>query len=690
MFQKYAKAKIATIPLRGGVPQVEWSKYFESPPSQLDCKKWDDAAYKEYALLCGKVSNVIAIDIDVDDAATISRISAFAGHTPVKKKGSKGFTAFYRYNGEPSCNWKNSSGDVICELLSNKRLTTIPPSPHRKTGKPYVWMDADIIGADLPALSDDFILLMDAKYPKQKQFSISPPREVGSYEDIRLHEAERMLSFIDSSCSRDEWIQIGMALRDEYGDAACHVWHNWSSRSTKYNHNAAQSCWRSFTGGGVTIGTLVYYAKRGGWMPEHESRPATSEPKTRTGEAKESKDSAPSIQRVIIGGMVGDIANWITSTAIRPQPELSLAAALSVVSAIKGHRVQSSMREARSNLLILSLAPTGGGKDHPQYAAQKLLKACGLERAIMGRPTSGTALLTGLNKAGCVGWLKVDEFGRYLANASGKQAQSHQREIVDYIIELYTCANRTFYGRQYANDKENPQIILEQPHFCCLGSTVEEKMREACKSSEVIDGFLNRWLVFNSRERPKKNLSIKDYNPPQWLVDKILNWLSDFPIRQDSYGNSEPITIELTPEAWDRFIAYEEKTEKLIEKVGYPINELYARAGEHVIKIATTLTDDMWVGVGDIESAIAITDKSIAEIVSFASGIADNQHQQNVIFVRDIIAKSGKEGILKRDVTRKTQKINNKDRADILNQLIEAGDVTVEQDGKKIVFYPAY
>ncbi len=670
MFQKFLDAGLCVIPLKKGVPQVEWSKYFDALPD--DVSQWKG---NEYALVCGKVSGVIAIDIDIDDT---SRIYALAGDTPVRKKGSKGFTAFYRYSGETSCNWKNTSGEVICELLSNKRLTTIPPSPHRKTGKPYVWVDADIIGASLPALNEDFILLMDAKYPKQKQFSISPPREVGAYQDIRLYDAERMLTFIDANCSRDEWVQIGMALRDEFGDAACHVWHNWSSKSTKYNHNAAQACWRSFTGGGVTIATLVYYAKRGGWVPESSISQQPEKKPTKTKKATQS---------VIIGGLVGEIANWITATAIRPQPELSLAAALSVVSAIKGHRVQSSMREARTNLLILSLAPTGGGKDHPQYAAQKLLKACGLDRVIMGRPTSGTALLTGLNKAACVGWLKVDEFGRYLANASGKQAQSHQKEIVDYMIELYTCANRTFYGRQYANDKENPQIILEQPHFCCLGSTVEEKMREACKSGEIIDGFLNRWLVFNSRERPKKNLSIKNYDPPPALLDKIAKWLSDFPLRQDSYGNADPFTVELTPEAWEKFVAYEAKIEKLIDSVGYPLNELYARAGEHVIKIATTLTDDLWVGTGDIDNAIAITDKSIAEIVSFASGIADNEHERDVIYMLDMIKRAGDEGLTRESITHKTRKLNNRIRTDILNQLIESGEITTQKDGKKLTFY---
>lgn len=676
MFEKYGKLGIATIPLRGGVPQVEWSKYFDSAPSAEDYKEWDDAAYKEYALLCGKVSGIIAVDIDIDDT---ERMYALAGDTPVRKKGSKGFTAFYRYNGEQSQNWKNASGEVICELLSNKRLTTIPPSPHRKTGKPYVWIDRDIIGQTLPTLNEDFVLLMDAKYPKPKRFIIEAPRALSDFGKIKLYDAEKMLSYIDPSCSRDEWIQIGMALRDEFGDSACHVWHNWSSSSTKYNHNAAQSAWRSFSNDGVTIATLVYFAKRNGWIPEYQIQKQISKVKIA------SKKEAP--QQISVGGLVGEIANWITSTAIRPQPQLSLAAALSFVAAIKGHRVQSSMREARTNLLILSLAPTGGGKDHPQYAIQKLIKCCGLDKIIMGRPTSGTGLLTGIAKSGGVSWLKVDEFGRYLANASGKQAQSHQREIVDYMIELYSCANRTFYGRQYANEKDNPQIIIEQPHFCCLGSTVEEKMREACKSSEVIDGFLNRWLVFSSKERPKKNLGVKDFDPPQALIDKIVKWVNEFPL--NSYGDVTPFSIEFTPEAWKAFLEFEEMVESKIDSVPYPLNELYARAGEHVIKVATTLADDKWVGVPELQWSIHIVDNSIDEIINFASGIADNQHQQNVIFVRDIIDMAGKKGIGKNDITRRTQRLNNRDRADILNQLIEAGDVIVEKEGKKITFYSA-
>ncbi len=674
LYLDFVNVGLCVIPLKKGVPQVSWSEYFHAMPSTDIVEKWRG---NEYALVCGKVSGVIALDIDSDELA--ERLYIFAGLTYTRKRGSKGFTAFYRYNGEKSQNWKDASGNVICEILSDKRLTTIPPSPHRTTGKPYVWMEGgfgliESVGT-LPVLKEDFIVIMDAKYPKPKRFTVDAPQAFSDHDDIKLYEAEKMLTFIDAGCARDEWIQIGMALRDEFGDAACHVWHNWSATSSKYKHNDAQSAWRSFSHEGVTIATLVYFAKRNGWLPDYVSVKPRSKAVTITN---------PLPPQITVGGLVGDIANWITSTAIRPQPQLSLAAALSFVAAMKGHRVQSSMREARTNLLVLSLSPTGGGKDHPQYAVQKLIKRCGLDKIIMGRPTSGTGLLTGIAKSGGVSWLKVDEFGRYLANASGKQAQSHQREIVDYMIELYSCGNRTFYGRQYANEKDNPQIILEQPHFVCLGSTVEEKMRDACKSGEVIDGFLNRWLVFNSKERPKKNLGVKNFEPPQALLDKISKWLTDFPL--DSYGNVNPFVIEFTREAWNAFLVFEEMIEAKLDAVPYPLNELYARAGEHVVKVATTLADDKWVGTPELQWAIHIVEDSINQIVSFASGIADNQHEQNVISIINVIKRAGNEGISQNELTQRTRKLNNRDRVDILRQLIDSEEIYAEKIAKKTVF----
>lgn len=670
LYAKFLSQSLCVIPLRKGVPQVEWSRYYDAMPTPDEARGWNEAGHKEYALLCGKQSGVIALDIDTDDTALFYTL---AGETPLRKVGSKGFTAFYKYNGERSQAWGG-----VCELLSDKRLTTIPPSPHRKTGIPYVWMDGVDSFDNLPFINPDFFTFMDAKYPKPTQRAWVPPIDYDN-EKFDLSEAAEMLDYISSDCPRDEWVQIGMALRDEFGDAAMGLWHNWSRKAGKrYNHNDAQSAWRSFSGNGVTIGTIVHFAKQGGWLPKHKQDAGFSVDISYIFSKKKPTDSV-----IKVTGLVGEIADWITATAIRPQPVLSLAAALVFCGMMKAHRVRG-YTNLRTNILAFSLAPTSGGKEHPQQSIDRLAEACGLGKHMMGRPTSGTGLLTGIHKAGSIGLVSIDEMGRFMGNISHKNAGGFQREITDYMVELFSAAGRTFRGRQYANEKINPQIILQQPHLCCLGSTVPERMQAACSGAEIVDGFLNRWLVFSAEGRPEKQRGIKFAPPPSALVDKITYWMAENPIERDNYGNPLPRELKFTPEAFDIYNAFEKEMIKNLDNKPYPTNLLYARAHEHAEKLAMILCDDSIIGINEIETAIAIVRQSSLQLEAFAANITDTQHEGDLVYILEIIRKWP--GISRNQLTQRTRKLSQRTRNEILTQLIESGDVDVGGEGKKVTF----
>ena len=681
MFQWFLSRNVCVVPLRKGIPQVEWSRYYDKLPSQDDAKGWDEVGHKEYALLCGSVSNVVAIDIDTDDT---SLFYTLAGETPLRKLGSKGFTAFYRYNGERSQTWgRKEDGSPIVELLSDKRLTTIPPSPHRKTGKPYIWMDGDAGFANLPVINPDFFTFMDAKYPRPKQKAWTPPVEYN--EKVQLEDAAEMLNYISSDCSREQWINIGMALRDEYGDAACHLWHDWSARAaSRYKHNDAQAAWRSFGGAGVTIGTVVYIAKQGGWVPKPIIDDMYTVDLSYIYELKKSPSSSTPPETIAVQGMVGAIADWITATAIRPQPVLSLAAALVFVGMLKGHRIRGKTN-LRTNIMAMSLAPTASGKEHPQQCIDRLAEAVGLGKHIMGRPTSGTGLLTGVHKCGGIALLSVDEMGRFIGNISMKSAGGFQREITDYMVELFSASGRTFRGRQYANEKQNPQIILNQPHFCCLGSTVPERLQAACSGAEIVDGFLNRWLIFSAGERSEKQHGVKFAPPPAQLVDMISYWMAENPTKYDNYGIPEPVEVSILPEAFKMLCEFDAEMIKKLDTEPYPINQLYARSTEHAEKMAMILADDSMIGISEMKNAIAIVNRSNAQLAAFAAGITDGQHEADVVFVLEIIKRWP--NITRNQLTQMTRKLNNKIRMDIINQLVESGEVIATIDGKRQTFH---
>ena len=68
---------------------------------------------------------------------------------------------------------------------------------------------------------------------------------------------------------RDEWVRVGMAIKDEMGAAGWPVWREWSAQWEHFKERDARTAWRSFKAahGRVTIRTLYWMAQQRGWKP---------------------------------------------------------------------------------------------------------------------------------------------------------------------------------------------------------------------------------------------------------------------------------------------------------------------------------------------------------------------------------------------------------------------------------------
>ena len=355
-----------------------------------------------------------------------------------------------------------------------------------------------------------------------------------------------------------------------------------------------------------------------------------------------------------VDGLVGEIANWITSSSYTPQPALSLSAAIAFMGMVKSHRVKG-FTDFRTNIYCLSMAPTGGGKEHPEKCINRLAHACGIGKHMMGKPVSGAGLLTGIGKADCRGLMCLSEIGHYVANFMDKRAGGYQKEIGHLIIELSTKADITYYGSQYGNEKENKQAILQQPSLSILGSSVPERMQGAITGAEVIDGFLNRWVAFQVTTRPPIPKEVKNAVPPEELVAKIKAWMDENPTNQDNYGEPHPRLMVLTREAYDDLMKHKQDMRDKLDVVPYPINQLYARAAEHAEKIAMIISDTNNIGVPELKKAIEIVEQSNRVIAEFCRGISDSPHDRDVYMVLKVIRESISEWVRHRDLTRGTR-----------------------------------
>lgn len=78
-----------------------------------------------------------------------------------------------------------------------------------------------------------------------------------------LDEARELLSFIAAD-DRKVWIDVGMALKAEFGDAALGLWDSWSATGCDYKSWEPEKKWRGFNGSGVTFSTIAVLAQRAG------------------------------------------------------------------------------------------------------------------------------------------------------------------------------------------------------------------------------------------------------------------------------------------------------------------------------------------------------------------------------------------------------------------------------------------
>jgi len=84
-------------------------------------------------------------------------------------------------------------------------------------------------------------------------------------EPERAEEIAEALSHLDPDMPYPEWLRVGMALREGLGEAGKPLWVGWSRDGSKYKPGEPEEKWRSFTGSGTGLGTIIWMAEQSGW-----------------------------------------------------------------------------------------------------------------------------------------------------------------------------------------------------------------------------------------------------------------------------------------------------------------------------------------------------------------------------------------------------------------------------------------
>lgn len=283
----FAEKGYITIPTtRDAVPLVKGFMKRTEPYSLSTIEGWQrqfpDA---NVALKCG---NVVALDIDVDDASVMRRllyfirqnISPYVIKRYIRSKLHHRIALFFKPDGElpnaTSNTYDTVAGLNQIELISTKTITLL--GIHRKNGREYRCDLYSQLIDDLPSLSFDQLKTIFNHYHSLMDFTSTPivtksrvsrpvnskgietARATKKVDDAKIDE---MLSKVDGS-TRDNWLKVGMALHAHYAGSVkgFRKWNEWASKFDGYK--GTQDCeyhWSTFhADGGVTMGTVKHLA----------------------------------------------------------------------------------------------------------------------------------------------------------------------------------------------------------------------------------------------------------------------------------------------------------------------------------------------------------------------------------------------------------------------------------------------
>jgi hypothetical protein len=700
-----------------------WTKHGTRPTSEHELAVWNGWPDAGIGIPTG---TVIGVDIDVRDDEVASGLEQVAremlGDTPAIRFGLPPKRLLVYRAAEPLSGMKAHPIEVL-----GLGQQFVAFADHPETKRPYEWPQespADLPADSLPLVDEAMIRAFldqaQALVPSELRPGRLPGDSTARTEITVAGElrgtpeaiANALRCIPNADLDYDSWVRIGMALKGAIGEDGWSLFAAWSATSSKDVPDFTLKTWASLKPERIGAGTIYHHALAGGWTPDpalvlnggilvngrHPARALLARLIAPAASAAPSTPSPP--QRVPVDprmfqldGALQLLVDFILASAVRPQPILAIGASLCALGALMGrkYRTQTNLR---TNLYVVGMAGSGGGKDHARGAIKEAFIAAGLQRYLGGnRIASGSGLLTALYRQPS-SLFQLDEFGQFLGNIVNKRhAPKYLAEIWDLLTELYTSAGGTFFGAEYADQQQRPRQDIAQPCCCVHATTVPEPFWAALQEGSMVDGSLARFLVFQTdHDVPDRNKRPKPVGDvPAELIEALQEIVTGMP--GHARGNiaalvegpmivPDPYTVPMAPEAEQLFEELDEQlTAQQRQAIGSNQGAILARVWENTAKVAliravSANPPDPVIRLEDAEWARLVVDRCVATMLQEAERhIADNQVERNYKRVLEIISAAGADGITRQQLYERTRFLTRRDREDILATLIEAGKV---------------
>jgi len=309
----------------------------------------------------------------------------------------------------------------------------------------------------------------------------------------------------------------------------------------------------------------------------------------------EGSDGAPLDEDLTrVPGLLGDMIEAMVSSARRPSRRLALAAALPILGTVIGRRVAGPTRSG-THLYVIPTASTGVGKQHYLNAVERFMSAAGLGRHIGPSQFMSFGALNNFVESAPLSICPQDEFGAIIKKISHPRASGHETMISGTLRSLWGASFETVRTPAYASTRS---VELHCPAMSLFAPTTPEELFEGMKGRDLVNGFMNRFLVIDAGERSIEREPSRDLRKESERLAPILSEFyrlgsakrGNLSAHVDKNGDPDPEPSIVVPwktqAAHDDYLALSAECERRRDEDSEN-GALYARTAEMAIRIAT-------------------------------------------------------------------------------------------------------
>ena len=382
------------------------------------------------------------------------------------------------------------------------------------------------------------------------------------------------------------------------------------------------------------------------------------------------------------GGLVQEIADWITATALFPQPILSLAAALTIVGTAAGRHMAGPNR-CGTHLYIVGLAKSGAGKNWPLLAISSILSAADLRNHIGPSQFISMPAVINFLVRQPLAICAMDEFGAFLKRINSRRASGFEGAISGLLRTAWGASFSAMATPEWAQRQSE---TIYSPAMSIFGVSTAQEFFDSLEGGDITNGVLNRFLIVEAPNRPVEQKPIDAESVPASIVDglKRIYFRDQLAAGQLCQSKTSPpyFTLKISADA-------EAARRAMVDKIHAQadadpsMDAFTARTAENALRLATIAAigngrviisaDDMAFGIAFSEHCTA----TLARAAGLYIADSDNQAIANAVR-RAIVERGGR--IKKRDLLRTlSHRYKSRELDDVLKALAEAEQIVIEK-----------